>query len=74
MKTRLGLLLATACLVVASAPAQTLDVVHRFQASGGAYSRLIPGSRFALIEGAGHHPEIEQPEVFVDRVAAFLKE
>jgi pimeloyl-ACP methyl ester carboxylesterase len=41
---------------------------------GRAYSRLIPGSRLALIEGAGHHPEIEQPEVFVERVAAFLEE
>jgi pimeloyl-ACP methyl ester carboxylesterase len=41
---------------------------------GRAYSRLIPGSRFALIESAGHHPEIEQPEAFVDRVAAFLEE
>ena len=41
---------------------------------GRAYSRLIPGSRFALIEGAGHHPEIEQPEAFVERVAAFLEE
>ena len=40
---------------------------------GRAYSRLIPGSQFALIEGAGHHPEIEQPEAFVGRVAAFLK-
>ena len=41
---------------------------------GRAYSRLIPGSRFTLIEGAGHHPEIEQPEAFVERVAAFLEE
>ena len=41
---------------------------------GRAYSRLIPGSQFALIEGAGHHPEIEQPEAFVERVAAFLEE
>jgi pimeloyl-ACP methyl ester carboxylesterase len=40
---------------------------------GRAYSRLIPSSRFALIEGAGHHPEIEQPEIFVERVAAFLE-
>ena len=39
---------------------------------GRAYSALIPGSRFELIEAAGHHPEIEQPEAFVDRVAAFL--
>lgn len=41
---------------------------------GRAYSRLVPGSQFALIEGAGHHPEIEQPEAFVERVAAFLEE
>ena len=41
---------------------------------GRAYSRLIAGSRFALIEGAGHHPEIEQPETFVERVVAFLEE
>ncbi len=39
---------------------------------GRAYSRLIPGSRFELIERAGHHPEIEQPEAFVEQVAAFL--
>jgi pimeloyl-ACP methyl ester carboxylesterase len=39
---------------------------------GRAYSELIPGSRFELIAEAGHHPEIEQPEVFAERVAAFL--
>ncbi len=41
---------------------------------GRAYSALIPGARFELIAEAGHHPEIEQPEAFVDRVAAFLEE
>ena len=41
---------------------------------GRAYAGLIPGARFQLIEPAGHHPEIEQPERFVDRVAAFLNE
>ena len=41
---------------------------------GRAYSALIPGSRFELIAGAGHHPEIEQPEAFVDCVAAFLEQ
>ena len=40
---------------------------------GRAYARLIPRSRFALIEAAGHHPEIEQPEAFVGQVAAFLE-
>jgi pimeloyl-ACP methyl ester carboxylesterase len=39
---------------------------------GRAYSALIPGSRFELIEGAGHHPEIEQAEAFADAVAGFL--
>ena len=41
---------------------------------GRAYSRLIPGSRFELIEAAGHHPEIEQPEAFVERVSRFVEE
>jgi pimeloyl-ACP methyl ester carboxylesterase len=41
---------------------------------GRAYSRLIPGARFEIIEEAAHHPELEQPERFVGRVAAFLKE
>jgi pimeloyl-ACP methyl ester carboxylesterase len=39
---------------------------------GRAYAGLIPGARFELIDAAGHHPEIEQPEAFVERVAAFL--
>ena len=39
---------------------------------GRAYSELIPDSRFELIAQAGHHPEIEQPDVFAERVAAFL--
>jgi pimeloyl-ACP methyl ester carboxylesterase len=41
-------------------------------AYGQAYSALIPGARFEVIEGAGHHPEIEQPDAFVDRVVKFL--
>jgi pimeloyl-ACP methyl ester carboxylesterase len=40
---------------------------------GRAYSDLIPGSRFELIERAGHHPEIEQAEAFVDAIARFLE-
>lgn len=39
---------------------------------GRAYAGLIPGARFELIEAAGHRPEIEQPERFAERVAAFL--
>ena len=41
---------------------------------GEALSRLIPGSRFEVIPEAGHHPEIEQPEVLAERVGRFLSE
>lgn len=41
---------------------------------GRAYAALIPGARFAVIEGAGHHPEIERPDALAAQIAAFLKE
>jgi pimeloyl-ACP methyl ester carboxylesterase len=43
-------------------------------AYGRAYAGLIPGARFDAIDAAGHHPEVEQPVAFVERVLAFLKE
>ena len=39
---------------------------------GRAYAGLIPGARFEVIQDAGHHPEMEQPEAFADLVAGFL--
>ncbi len=39
---------------------------------GRAFARAIPGAAFALIDGAGHHPEREQPAAFAAAVAAFL--
>jgi pimeloyl-ACP methyl ester carboxylesterase len=42
-------------------------------AYGRAYAARIPGARFEVIEGAGHHPEIEQPGALVERVRAFLE-
>jgi pimeloyl-ACP methyl ester carboxylesterase len=39
---------------------------------GRAYAGLIHGAEFQLIENAGHHPEEEQPERFVERVIGFL--
>ena len=33
---------------------------------------LIPGSRFALIRGAGHLPCIEQPDAVADEIREFL--
>ena len=41
---------------------------------GRAYAAEIPGARFETIAEAGHHPHLEQPEAFVDRLAAFLTE
>lgn len=43
-------------------------------AYGRAYAAAVPGARFELVEGAGHHPELEQPAAFVERVVTFLKE
>ncbi len=39
-----------------------------------AYRRLMPGSRLEIIPEAGHHPELEQPEAFVERVVRFMRE
>ena len=45
---------------------------HRDPGIRQRYAALIPGARFALIEEAGHHPELEQPRAFVEAVARFL--
>lgn len=37
-----------------------------------AYAGLIPGAIFSVIEAAGHHPELERPRAFVERVARFI--
>lgn len=36
-----------------------------------AYADLIPGARLQAIPQAGHHPELEQPEAFVEQVRRF---
>jgi len=41
-------------------------------AYGRAYAQRIPNAVFQTIPAAGHHPELEQPERFAERVAAFL--
>jgi pimeloyl-ACP methyl ester carboxylesterase len=41
-------------------------------AYGRAFAQRIRGARFELIDAAGHHPELEQPEAFVQRVCEFL--
>lgn len=37
-------------------------------------SDLIPGSRFAVVEGAGHIPCLEQPDAYVGALLSFLDE
>jgi pimeloyl-ACP methyl ester carboxylesterase len=41
---------------------------------GRRYAALIPGAAFAIIEGAGHHPELEQPQAFTDQIVRFLEQ
>ena len=41
-------------------------------AYGRAYAAAIPGSRFELIEGAGHFPHIEQADAFARQTLAFI--
>jgi pimeloyl-ACP methyl ester carboxylesterase len=43
-------------------------------AYGRAYAERIPGARFEMIAGAGHVPQIEQPDAFVASVARFIGE
>jgi pimeloyl-ACP methyl ester carboxylesterase len=42
-------------------------------AYGEGWRRAIPDARLELIGGAGHFPHWEQPEAFVDRLAAFVE-
>ncbi len=39
---------------------------------GRTYAGLIPGAEFSVIQEAGHHPELEQPDAFLTAVAEFL--
>ena len=41
-------------------------------AYGAAFAALIPGARFALIDNAGHYPQLEQPAVVARHVQDFL--
>jgi pimeloyl-ACP methyl ester carboxylesterase len=40
---------------------------------GRAYSKLVPGSRLAVIREAGHFPHIEQPQAFMQELNRFLR-
>jgi len=40
---------------------------------GRAFARMIPGARFEMIAGCGHHPEIERPDEFAALIGAFVR-
>jgi pimeloyl-ACP methyl ester carboxylesterase len=39
---------------------------------GRDYAALIPGARFGLIDGSGHHPEVERPDALATDILDFL--
>ena len=39
---------------------------------GRAYSTLIAGAQFELIEDAGHYPHIERPDLFTRKIVEFV--
>lgn len=41
--------------------------------SSEAWARAFPNAQLLLVKGAGHVPQVEQPEVFFGAVGAFLK-
>jgi proline iminopeptidase len=41
--------------------------------SSEAWARAFPNAELLLVEGAGHLPQVERPEVFFDAVETFLK-
>ena len=42
-------------------------------AASEAWARAMPNARLLLIKGAGHLPQVEQPEIFFGAVETFLK-
>jgi pimeloyl-ACP methyl ester carboxylesterase len=40
---------------------------------GKAYSKLIPGAKFATVAKAGHYPHLEQPEAFMKAISGFVR-
>ena len=55
------------CLAGAEDGGVSPDVVKSF-------ADLVPGSRYEVVDGVGHHPQIEKPEEWVRLVKDFLSE
>jgi pimeloyl-ACP methyl ester carboxylesterase len=41
---------------------------------GRSFAAAIPGARFALLNGAGHFPHLEQPDALARRIVEFVEE
>jgi pimeloyl-ACP methyl ester carboxylesterase len=50
------------------------DLDHGFYAASLALADAVPGSRLAVIGDAGHHPQFEQPDAWLDAVVSFLED
>jgi 3-oxoadipate enol-lactonase len=50
------------------------DLDAAFYDGSLALADAVPGSRLAVIDDAGHHPQFEQPETWLDVVTAFLED
>jgi len=48
------------------------DLDAAFYDGSLAIAEAVPGSRLAIIGGAGHHPQFEQPDAWLDAVISFL--
>ena len=46
---------------------------HEVSHPACARARAMPNARLLVIKGAGHIPQIEQPDIFFDAVETFLK-
>lgn len=58
--------IGTPTLIVWGACDRMIPIEH-----GRAWAAGIPGAEFAIIEDAGHLPQLETPDAFADRVTAF---
>ena len=50
------------------------DLDAAFYDGSLAIAEAVPGSRLAVIGDAGHHPQFEQPDAWLDAVTSFLDE
>ena len=50
------------------------DLDAAFYDGSLAIAEAVPGSRLAVIDDAGHHPQFEQPDAWLDAVTSFLDE